>query len=467
MDALANAVCDLLETNNSTVRAACLRTNAFGAILEHHINEKRVVITADRLTDVKTGRAKIQQHVREFLDNFKSTRDTEVAQLTAKLLLKLFIWDSVDSTHLMQAFNLYFARVIGEDTLAKLLVRSNGNAIANTFANLPELKVMTPNLCWVFLTLHAHRNDSSRCCFSHMARICESPLVDLFIRSRGDAKACSLLNVLHNRLTMKSFTPMVFTHFAPQSVDAVPSPIHMQTLVSLLTRYMQLDNCFLDDIAKTTQWTHFIQYVSAAIEEPERRLYHTAPVFLLVVLVRTIPGHEAAVEPLRKYLMKFPKVFNFQSTEDTSTIERIIACGEKLNVDCRNWKSRLASIRVRNAQQERLKEIGIEEFTPPHEFCCPMTMEVMTDPVVASDGHTYERTALERIFSTSKISPLTREKLNIKIAIPNLNLKKRIRDYPDDLCDAIDDFKSRRVDENDETSSDESEGKERETGQLN
>ena len=84
-----------------------------------------------------------------------------------------------------------------------------------------------------------------------------------------------------------------------------------------------------------------------------------------------------------------------------------------------------------------------------------MTMEVMSDPVVASDGHTYERTALERIFTTSKISPLTREKLNVKIAIPNLNLKKRIRDYPDDLCDAIDGFKSRRVDEKEETSSDE------------
>jgi hypothetical protein len=173
-----------------------------------------------------------------------------------------------------------------------------------------------------------------------------------------------------------------------------------------------------------------------------------APVFLLVMLVRTIPGHETVVEPLRKYLAKFPNTFNFQPTEYPSTIKRIIACGEKLNMDCSKWKSQLAAIQIRNAQQERLKHIGIESFTQPHEFCCPMTMEVMSDPVVASDGHTYERGALERIFNTSKISPLTREKLNIRIAIPNLNLKKRIRDYPDDLCDAIAEFKSRTVDEN-------------------
>jgi hypothetical protein len=454
MDSLSIALCDLLETNNSTVRAACLRANVLPALLERHIDEKRVIIAVDRLTDVNTGRAKLQQYTSKFLDNFRSTCNNEVAQLTAKLLLKLHIWDTVNSMHLIRAFQLYVARVISEDTLAKLLIHSNGPAIANAFGNLPVIQVMTPKLCWVFLSLYTHRNDPALYA-AHMARICESSTVDLFIRSKGDANACGLLNVLHARLTMKSYNPKIFTDFAPRGfVDSVPPSLPMQTVVSLLSRYIQLDNCFLDDIATTTQWTHFIQYLSAAIEQPETRLYHMAPVFLLVVLVRTIPGHDTVVEPLRKYIVKFPSTFNFQPTEDVSTIKRIIACGEKLNVDCSNWKSQLASIQFRNAQQERLKDVGVESFTQPHEFCCPMTMEVMSDPVVASDGHTYEKKALERIFSTSRISPLTREKLNTKIAIPNLNLKKRIRDYPDDLCDAIVDFKSRRVDENAEISSD-------------
>jgi len=31
----------------------------------------------------------------------------------------------------------------------------------------------------------------------------------------------------------------------------------------------------------------------------------------------------------------------------------------------------------------------------PPEFYCPITHEVMVDPVVAQDGHTYERQAIE------------------------------------------------------------------------
>lgn len=30
------------------------------------------------------------------------------------------------------------------------------------------------------------------------------------------------------------------------------------------------------------------------------------------------------------------------------------------------------------------------------EFLCPITFELMIDPVIASDGHTYERSAIEK-----------------------------------------------------------------------
>ena len=49
---------------------------------------------------------------------------------------------------------------------------------------------------------------------------------------------------------------------------------------------------------------------------------------------------------------------------------------------------------------------------PPPEFFCPITQERMLDPVVASDGHSYERDAIVHvIFRSNGISPLTRETL--------------------------------------------------------
>lgn len=42
----------------------------------------------------------------------------------------------------------------------------------------------------------------------------------------------------------------------------------------------------------------------------------------------------------------------------------------------------------------------------PNEFLCPITQELMTDPVCASDGYTYERKAIEGWLQKKKTSPI-------------------------------------------------------------
>ena len=58
--------------------------------------------------------------------------------------------------------------------------------------------------------------------------------------------------------------------------------------------------------------------------------------------------------------------------------------------------------------------------TPVTSVECPITMEPCVDPVVASDGHTYERDAILTLLSRSfsPLSPLTRQPLN-DIVVPN------------------------------------------------
>lgn len=70
-----------------------------------------------------------------------------------------------------------------------------------------------------------------------------------------------------------------------------------------------------------------------------------------------------------------------------------------------------------------------EDMNTPVEFRCPISMELMHDPVVCSDGHTYDKESIDRMFKINKlISPMTREKIN-KIYTPNITLKKLINDY--------------------------------------
>lgn len=61
-----------------------------------------------------------------------------------------------------------------------------------------------------------------------------------------------------------------------------------------------------------------------------------------------------------------------------------------------------------------------EAVAPPlsdNSFLCPLSRQIMSDPVTCSDGYTYERTAIESWFSSGQnISPVTKQLL------PNLNM---------------------------------------------
>ena len=59
-------------------------------------------------------------------------------------------------------------------------------------------------------------------------------------------------------------------------------------------------------------------------------------------------------------------------------------------------------------------------------MCCPITCELFVDPVVGSDGHTYERSAIERVLQADyPTSPMTREPME-RTVFPNLTIKKLI-----------------------------------------
>lgn len=65
----------------------------------------------------------------------------------------------------------------------------------------------------------------------------------------------------------------------------------------------------------------------------------------------------------------------------------------------------------------------------PNEFFCPITMELMSDPVIAVDGFSYERKAIESWMTKKQVSPMTNQPLKNKDVLPNRQLKKLIDDY--------------------------------------
>jgi hypothetical protein len=67
------------------------------------------------------------------------------------------------------------------------------------------------------------------------------------------------------------------------------------------------------------------------------------------------------------------------------------------------------------------------DLTIPDGYECPITGEIMQNPVMAADGHSYEKAAIEEWFRQGKqTSPLTGEKLPHRTLTVNWNLKKLI-----------------------------------------
>ena len=62
----------------------------------------------------------------------------------------------------------------------------------------------------------------------------------------------------------------------------------------------------------------------------------------------------------------------------------------------------------------------------PDEFLCPISYEVMEDPVLLEDGHTYDRKSIESWLASHSTSPMTNTRLSSKALSPNYALRAAI-----------------------------------------
>lgn len=70
----------------------------------------------------------------------------------------------------------------------------------------------------------------------------------------------------------------------------------------------------------------------------------------------------------------------------------------------------------------------------PDDYLCPITQEIMRDPVTCSDGHNYEKSAIEEWFSAGKhTSPMTNEEIEDLEVVANDELRDQIAGYIESL----------------------------------
>ncbi|XWS38019.1 hypothetical protein CRYUN_Cryun19dG0094600 [Craigia yunnanensis] len=143
---------------------------------------------------------------------------------------------------------------------------------------------------------------------------------------------------------------------------------------------------------------------------------------------------EAVRVPDRKLAIK--KVFDEFKTDiqdaklemdmaEARRMEQIVVLLEKADATTSYEEKAKSYLHERNS-------LGTQPLEPLQSFYCPITMDVMVDPVEISSGRTFERSAIERWFADgNKLCPLTSIHLDALVLQPNKTLRQSIEEWKD------------------------------------
>jgi hypothetical protein len=86
---------------------------------------------------------------------------------------------------------------------------------------------------------------------------------------------------------------------------------------------------------------------------------------------------------------------------------------------------------TKESESESMEEdIAIPEgVSVPSHYLCPISLEMMADPVVCADGHTYGRASIMRWLQENDRSPMTGEQLPHSFLTPNFTLRSMIVEF--------------------------------------
>lgn len=150
----------------------------------------------------------------------------------------------------------------------------------------------------------------------------------------------------------------------------------------------------------------------------------------------TIPIDQWTVEIVQEWLEQFNIRTNSNLTgtdlllKSDSEIMQLFNNNEQLlnelsSLRHKHFIKQIASKR----SNKNLQSNGTDLPAVPYEFLCPITQEIMKDPVCASDGYSYERKAIEEWLTKKQTSPIMNVPISGTQLYPNKILKMLINKY--------------------------------------
>ncbi|WJX85747.1 hypothetical protein P8452_68153 [Trifolium repens] len=146
----------------------------------------------------------------------------------------------------------------------------------------------------------------------------------------------------------------------------------------------------------------------------------------LLLLIADALGITKEPSTLKKELEEFKsEIENEKDRAEAIQMDQIIALLERSDA--------ASSTREKERKyKEKRDSLGTQPLEPLQSFLCPITRDVMVDPVETSSGQTFERSAIEKWFAEGhKLCPMSHITLDTSILRPNKTLKQSIEEWKD------------------------------------
>ena len=116
---------------------------------------------------------------------------------------------------------------------------------------------------------------------------------------------------------------------------------------------------------------------------------------------------------------------------DVRVSPKTVAAQDDLDAAAVHQERLESSLADHRAELRRLRSV-LSQREIPDALTCPITLEIMQEPVIAHDGFTYERCAIESWLSSHRTSPKTGAALQSTILIDSHGVKQLIADFLDE-----------------------------------
>jgi len=182
-----------------------------------------------------------------------------------------------------------------------------------------------------------------------------------------------------------------------------------------------------------------VRQLTSQLKEAERLLDEAVAKLPITIVPEDTEDHSCApkekeTSPEARLALKLAEL---QDTHDVIALQVSEVQAERDKV--------MAQVETRRADEALRKRIE-------PDFMCPIMHERMNEPVLAADGHTYERQAIERWLQMHNTSPMTGAPLAHRYLTENFALRHLIASYEEELPKEDDDDVPEEEEDEEETS---------------